>query len=300
MPRFSGSYPLPAAARSGSPGEARSERLRPRSLPQRVLGFFKRSVGDRLSTRNVDLRYWFWKRSHAGSSFADYYARSIAAKLAHGGTHKTLLSRKNRLASAAVLLAQDSPERQRRDLNYFALATQNGLRPEHVCIDYGCGSLRVGRYLIGYLEPGHYWGLDIVSDFYEAGMALLPPRMIDDKQPELHVVGVHSVLAARQAEPDFVFSFAVLKHVPPEELETYFANITALMGPKTTALITFTEAGATSRTGSKIWEQSPEDLAASVRRQGAGFVCTVRARKPNAPLPRKSVLTIRRVGMPSD
>src|SRR5205085_5787086 len=139
----------------------------------------------------------------------------------------------------AVRALEDSPRDQSRDLNYFEVARDHGLRPEHICIDYGCGSLRVGRLLIEYLAPGHYWGLDIVSDFYEAGKTLLPAGTLEEKRPELHVLSLHSILKARHAQPDFVFSFAVLKHVPPEELERFFATITALMEPKTTAVITF-------------------------------------------------------------
>jgi len=91
-----------------------------------------------------------------------------------------------------------------------------------------------------------------------------------------------------------VFSFAVLKHVPPEELERFFATITALMEPKTTAVITFSEAATSARIGRKIWEYSAEDLLASMRRQGAGFVCEIAPRRSHMSLPRKSVLTIRR------
>ncbi len=245
--------------------------------------------------RNVDLRFWFWKRHHPGGSFAEFYAAIIAAKLGRGGVHKTLVSR-NRLSGRVPRVDLDLPERRSRDLNYFQLAKEQGLRPEHTCIDFGCGSLRVGRHLIDYLEPRRYLGLDVVSDFYEAGRALLPPALLAEKQPDLRVLDDHSILAARQLESDFVVSFAVLKHVPPVELDAYFANLTALMAPRTKALITFTEAGRTSRTGSKIWQQSVEDLTSSIRRQGVRFACAVSARRPGAALPRKSVLTIQKIG----
>jgi SAM-dependent methyltransferase len=35
-----------------------------------------------------------------------------------------------------------------------------GLRQDHRLLDVGCGSLRAGRLLIAYLEPGHYFGVE--------------------------------------------------------------------------------------------------------------------------------------------
>ena len=37
----------------------------------------------------------------------------------------------------------------------------NGLLPSHRFLDLGCGTLRGGVPLIGYLEPGHYTGIDV-------------------------------------------------------------------------------------------------------------------------------------------
>src|SRR5256714_13012220 len=37
---------------------------------------------------------------------------------------------------------------------------EQGLKPEHYVLDVGCGPLRAGVHFIGYLEPGHYAGVD--------------------------------------------------------------------------------------------------------------------------------------------
>lgn len=42
----------------------------------------------------------------------------------------------------------------------FRLLTSLGLREEHHLIDIGCGSLRSGRYLLNYLLPGRYTGVE--------------------------------------------------------------------------------------------------------------------------------------------
>ncbi|MFP6640424.1 MAG: class I SAM-dependent methyltransferase [Myxococcota bacterium] len=42
----------------------------------------------------------------------------------------------------------------------FRLLCTLGLRAQHRLLDFGCGSLRVGRMLIPYLQPGHYYGVE--------------------------------------------------------------------------------------------------------------------------------------------
>lgn len=42
----------------------------------------------------------------------------------------------------------------------FRLLTSLGLREEHYMLDIGCGSLRAGKYLLQYLMPGRYVGLE--------------------------------------------------------------------------------------------------------------------------------------------
>lgn len=44
-----------------------------------------------------------------------------------------------------------------------------GLLPEHRFLDLGCGSLRAGRLLAAYLDPGNYYGIDVNLSLLTAG-----------------------------------------------------------------------------------------------------------------------------------
>jgi SAM-dependent methyltransferase len=52
----------------------------------------------------------------------------------------------------------------------FRLLTTLGLREHHSVLDFGCGSLRVGRLLIPYLLAGRYYGLEPNQWLIEDGL----------------------------------------------------------------------------------------------------------------------------------
>jgi SAM-dependent methyltransferase len=53
----------------------------------------------------------------------------------------------------------------------FALLFFLGLREHHRVLDFGCGSLRLGRLLIPYLAAGRYFGIEPETRLVEAGFA---------------------------------------------------------------------------------------------------------------------------------
>ncbi|MGH2910543.1 MAG: methyltransferase [Solirubrobacteraceae bacterium] len=66
----------------------------------------------------------------------------------------------------------------------FALLYALGLRAHHRLLDVGCGSLRAGRMLIAYLEPGRYVGVEPEHWFIEEAIEREIGRdMVAIKQP---------------------------------------------------------------------------------------------------------------------
>lgn len=236
-----------------------------RSLKRSLFDFFNSGSGARALVPLIDLHYQIWKRWHGKATFAEYYAGSIAQKLRHGGTHKAL-GAKTFLSGSLFSTAKDlsTADFRKRGLNFFAAAIDAGLQPHHVCIDYGCGSLRVGQHLLDYLDPGNYWGLDIIDDFFEAGKTLLPKSQLECKIPRFRVISPTSLDEAKTATPQFIVSFSVMRHVPPLELATYLGNIISLMGRETKVLISFTNRMVSARIGAKIWSYSEADILEAV------------------------------------
>jgi len=154
---------------------------------------------------------------------------------------------------------------QERGLDWFKTFVFFGLKPHDVCIDYGCGSLRVGQHLIAYLEPGHYWGLDITDRFFKDGLDLLPVGLIEGRRPNIRVIAEDSLREAAAAEADFVVSTLVLSHIHPGELGIYFDRTLGLMCEKTTALISFRETLTPIRTSGASWTRDADTLERLIR-----------------------------------
>src|SRR5262245_2049246 len=51
----------------------------------------------------------------------------------------------------------------------FDYLVNHGFKPTDKMLEIGCGNLRAGRLFIDYLEPGHYYGIDISPDILVAG-----------------------------------------------------------------------------------------------------------------------------------
>lgn len=128
-------------------------------------------------------------------------------------------------ASLGPNLKSGSAYRARRTLDRLV---ERGLQPEHVVVDFGCGTLRIGAPLIDYLGPDRYVGLDLDQRLLDLGLRMLPARLAEEKRPTLRVISPESLAEVAAKKPDWIFSGGVMQHVPPEELGTYFGNISAV------------------------------------------------------------------------
>jgi hypothetical protein len=67
----------------------------------------------------------------------------------------------------------------------FRFLCAQGLRPNDVLCDIGCGALRAGRHLVPYLDRGHYLGLDAVRELVARGLECeVGPALVAEKTPE--------------------------------------------------------------------------------------------------------------------
>jgi SAM-dependent methyltransferase len=111
----------------------------------------------------------------------------------------------------------------------FNLMTTSGLRQHHRVLDIGCGSLRLGRLLIPYLNAGNYVGLDpnkwLIDDGiqYEVGSSLIEfknPKFIYDTELDS---------LASDIKFNYVVAQSIFSHTAPDLLERWIKDVSCYL-----------------------------------------------------------------------
>lgn len=232
------------------------------SLNEAIVELESQRLVGQLSIAANDLVFWIWQRRHPGQTFADFYAWQVTRKLDRGRAHRTLGRR--RFQNDAIVAAapeHDAASFVDRRSTVVDMVFDLGLKPSHVVVDYGCGSLRNGQHFIRFLEPGNYWGLDVTDRFYRDGLAMLPEEIVKQKAPNLRVIDARSLCEVSALNAEFIVSIAVLKHVPPDELHTFIEKLAALLSPHTRLFLTFSDAKVEARIKGKSWGYPARQIA---------------------------------------
>ncbi|HWA88901.1 MAG TPA: class I SAM-dependent methyltransferase [Rhizomicrobium sp.] len=168
-----------------------------------------------------DERFRQFKQEHPETSFAKYAMDRVIARMAKGNVKNP---------DAALTIALCNPEKfwdaaegkARRWLKSMKLKKTDRM------IEYGCGSLRLGAHFIRYLDPGCFFGMDVISGFYELGLQALGAELAAQKKPKLGVIDEETLAAGVAFGADIVCSNTVCVHVHPDEMDEYFRNLIRL------------------------------------------------------------------------
>jgi hypothetical protein len=153
------------------------------------------------------------------------YLEALTRKLAAGAAHSTL----------GVNIRDEAYTRAKAE-RWFHRMVDFGLKPEHLCVEYGCGSLWAAEPIIRYLDPGRFYGIDLTAQFYEVGCQRLG-GLIAEKAVRLGVIAPPLLHEIAALQPDFIFSRKVLPHVDESALPRYLANVCSMMALNTFTLL---------------------------------------------------------------
>lgn len=110
----------------------------------------------------------------------------------------------------------------------IAFLKEQGLKPHHCLLDFGCGVLRGGLPLIEYLAPGHYYGYEVRPAVLEEGRKALEESGLALKAPML-LSGELNDLSTRSF--DFIWAFSVLIHMSDHVLQESLPWISGHLEP---------------------------------------------------------------------
>jgi SAM-dependent methyltransferase len=113
----------------------------------------------------------------------------------------------------------------------FALLFQLGLREQHRVLDFGCGSLRLGRLLIPYLNRGCYFGIDPNRWLIDDGISNeLGAMAIDLKMPSFSQSDSFrtDVFGCRF---DFLIAQSIVTHTGPDLTRKFLLSVPQALKP---------------------------------------------------------------------
>ena len=121
----------------------------------------------------------------------------------------------------------------------FALLIAMGLRGHHRLLDFGCGSLRLGRLAIPYLDPGGYTGLEpnqwLVEDAIERQLGR---DILEIKRPAFHAFDDFCADRCGQGF-DYIVAQSIFSHTGADIVATGLAGFRRALARDGLALVTF-------------------------------------------------------------
>lgn len=121
----------------------------------------------------------------------------------------------------------------------------NGLEPHHKFLDVGCGSLRLGQWLIPMLNEGNYYGIDGTKKLIDLGI---------EKEMLFDVASLKKPKFAYNYDFDFSFidkfdyaiAQSVFTHLTAAHINLCFKNLNQKMHPESKFYCTFFEGDESS------------------------------------------------------
>lgn len=141
-----------------------------------------------------------------------------------------------------------------------------GLQPHHVMMDIGCGALRLGSLAVDYLDPSHYYGVDISEDLLDAGYN----KELTDRQRErlprshLHATDSFDFSYLHDQKIDRAMAQSVFTHLPMNHIRHCLIRLAPVMKPDGVFYATFSLCPDHHNVTEKLVHPSGEDVTVEV------------------------------------
>ena len=114
----------------------------------------------------------------------------------------------------------------------FCVLVNLGLREHHTVLDFGCGCLRGGRFLINYLLPGRYTGIDPDIDLVAQGVKMeLTHEVAGKKNPRFYHWDDFRFADRLPHTFNIVLAQSIITHAGPDLVERLFRNAHEVLSP---------------------------------------------------------------------
>ncbi|MDC0603223.1 methyltransferase [Aliiglaciecola sp.] len=155
----------------------------------------------------------------------------------------------------------------------FRLLCTLGLRAHHQVLDLGCGSLRAGRFLINYLEPENYHGIEPNKWLIEDGIKeQIGDSLVAIKKPQFNYNSEFNT-GVFGKKFDFVIAQSIFSHTGNDLIPNALSNIYESLNDNGVALLTFIKGGKDFEGNGWVYPECVEFTVSKVSEfaKNAGF-----------------------------
>jgi SAM-dependent methyltransferase len=146
----------------------------------------------------------------------------------------------------------------------FGALLECGLLPHHNMLDFGCGALRLGWWLIRFMDEGRYFGIEPNVKWLEAGKRItIGTKLLDCKKPRFSSNSDHH-LDVFDVKFDAAVARSVLTHPNPGAMEILFQQFAQNCSSNGFFLVSYWEHGTHKGENTLVGES----LAGDAPRQG--------------------------------
>jgi SAM-dependent methyltransferase len=122
----------------------------------------------------------------------------------------------------------------------FNLLTTLGLRQYHSLLDIGCGSLRIGRLLIPYLNRGKYIGVEPAEWLVAEGIKQeLGETVVQIKQPTFFFTDSPDIVVRAKVSFDFALAQSIFSHCGLDLVKGWLSAVSLALAEDGVLIATF-------------------------------------------------------------
>ena len=152
----------------------------------------------------------------------------------------------------------------------FNLLTTLGLRQSHSLLDVGCGSLRIGRLLIPYLNRGKYFGVEPNEWLVEEGIEReLGETLVQIKRPTFFFSDSPDAVARAKVSFDFVLAQSIFSHCGLDLIKSWLSAVSRSLASDGALVATFLPGEEDSRRTGWIYPECVNYRPATLKRAAA-------------------------------
>lgn len=152
----------------------------------------------------------------------------------------------------------------------FNLLTTLGLRQNHSLLDVGCGSLRIGRLLIPYLNRGKYFGVEPNEWLVEEGIGReLGKSLVEIKGPTFLFTDSPETIAKAGTALNFAVAQSIFSHCGLDLIKGWLSAISRSLAENGALVATFLIGEEDSPRGGWIYPDCVNYRPATLERAAA-------------------------------